>query len=619
MIDFAQLKVLKNVSFFSDLDDDQLSYLLQYIDKESFQKGGLIIRTGTEGDKVYFLVSGRVRVRKVLSMNLDYLGYKPMEITEDLGTFEPGYHFGEMALLGNYERSADVIAEGDCELFSIRKESFDRIIRENAVIGQKMLLAFCNTLASWIRTYDGKLIENAQHRALIEMLRTEKKKIAAMHKISRSTVFSTMSQVLDTILEACMDCLNVEKGSLMIFSDGYLRVDAAFGLDRFEITDKAQEIKQSSVSGRCFMSGQTLLMEDLSKAEGLKSSGDGTKYFNNSLLSAPLISLKGETIGVLNVNNKTSRGVFNEEDRKMLQDLAQEAAAILGYEKDRLKKGTKTTVLSSTKILSAETRSLPKDLMSLADYIGTTSEYKIVYEDFVRSTNDMAGELIKKGYSHGTVIIANGQSHGKGRLGRVWYSPPGLNIYMTMIVTPEVQDLADKIPLINLVASLSVARAVRQLVGLDVWTKWPNDIYNSGKKLGGILSESLITGSSLYGLLTGIGINVNQEVFPEDLKDISTSIFLETGKRYDRGKLIIEILKMFAHYYSLFLSNSKAIINEWIQVSKTINTRVKAVTERGELHGIAIGLNDQGMLMLELPDKKVVSLASAEIFHLSAE
>jgi len=328
------MEVLRKMSFFSDMDDKQLAYLSQYMDKESFRKGDLIIKTGTEGNKVYFLITGKVRVRKVLTMNLDYLGYKPMEITEDLGTFDPGYHFGEMALLGNYERSADVIADDECELFSISKESFDHILSENKDIGQKMLLAFCNTLADWIRTYDGKLIENAQHRTLVEMLRTEKKKITAMHRITRSTVFSSVGQVLDTILESCMDCLGVEKGSLMIFREGILRVEAAFGLDRFEISGKTQEVKESRVSGRCFMTGQALLIDDVHKAGGLERSGEEKKYYNNSLLSVPLVSLKGETIGVLNVNNKTSRQVFNEGDKKMLQELAQEAGATLGYEID---------------------------------------------------------------------------------------------------------------------------------------------------------------------------------------------------------------------------------------------------------------------------------------------
>lgn len=334
MIETKQMEVLKNMSFFSGLNDTQLAYLSQYMDKELFHKGDLIIKTGTEGNKVLFLISGRVRVRKVLTMNLDFLGYKPKQITEDLGTFDPGYHFGEMALLGNFERSADVIADDDCELFSISKESFDHIVNENKDIGQKMLLAFCNTLSDWIRTYDGKLIENAQHRTLIAMLRTEKKKIAAMHRITRSTVFSSVGQVFDTILESCMDCLGVEKGSLMIFRDGTLRVEAAFGLDRFEISGKTQEVKESSVSGRCFITGEALLVNDIIRAGGLERSGDEKKYFNNSLLSVPLMSLKGETIGVLNVNNKTSRGVFNEEDKIMLQDLAQEAGATLGYEID---------------------------------------------------------------------------------------------------------------------------------------------------------------------------------------------------------------------------------------------------------------------------------------------
>ena len=118
----------------------------------------------------------------------------------------------------------------------------------------------------------------------------------------------------------------------MIFKDGYLQVDAAYGLDRFDISGKSSEVKKNSVSGRCFMSGQALLVEDIGKADGLDMSGEGEKYFNPSLLSVPLTSLKGETIGVLNVNNKTSREVFNEGDKTVLMDLAMEAGATMGYE-----------------------------------------------------------------------------------------------------------------------------------------------------------------------------------------------------------------------------------------------------------------------------------------------
>jgi signal transduction protein with GAF and PtsI domain len=131
-----------------------------------------------------------------------------------------------------------------------------------------------------------------------------------------------------------MDCLNVEKGSVMIFKDGYLHVDAAFGLDKFEISGKVQEITEGSVSGRCFITGQPILLDDINTVEGLHSAGDGKRYYNGSVLSVPLISLKGEAIGVLNVNNKTSREIFNEDDSKVLQELGQEGAAILGYEID---------------------------------------------------------------------------------------------------------------------------------------------------------------------------------------------------------------------------------------------------------------------------------------------
>jgi BirA family biotin operon repressor/biotin-[acetyl-CoA-carboxylase] ligase len=296
----------------------------------------------------------------------------------------------------------------------------------------------------------------------------------------------------------------------------------------------------------------------------------------------------------------------------MLQELAQEAGAVLGYEIERFKGSPKAAVLLGNQF-SAERKSLPGDFVSLAGFVAKPGDYKIIYEDRVRSTNDMAGELIKKGYGHGTVIVANGQSHGKGRSGKVWFSPPGLNIYMTIVVMPKQESLAEKIPLINLVASLSVANALRNQTGLEVGLKWPNTLAYSNKDLGGILSESLISGNQLYGLSTGIGVNVNQEAFPEDLKAGSTSLYLETGKRQDRGKLVIEILKKFDQYYNLFLTNSRAVIDEWMLISKTINSNVRVITERGELQGRAVGLNDQGMLLLELPDHQVLSLASGEI------
>jgi BirA family biotin operon repressor/biotin-[acetyl-CoA-carboxylase] ligase len=614
----TDLDILKNLAFFSVFDEGELSYLLAYIEKEEFGKGDTVIEAGSKGRNVSFLVSGKVSVKKTLSLNLEYLGYKPLTIVEPLGTFGPGYYFGELALLGNFERSADVIADEDCELISISKSSFDTIIGENAGIGQKMLLAFCKNLASWITTYDKKLIENAQHRTLIELLKTEKKKIAAMHKITRSTVFSTVAQVLDTILEACMDCLNVEKGSVMIFKDGFLHVDAAFGLDKFEISGKVQEITEGSVSGRCFITGKPILLDDINTVEGLHSAGDGKKYYNGSVLSVPLVSLKGESIGVLNVSNKTSREIFNGEDSKLLQDLGQEAAAMLGYEIDRLKKEAKT-VVSSDRIASSIKASFPSDMSSLGEFIDKTREYKIIYEDFVRSTNDIAGEYVRKGYGHGTVVIANGQSSGRGRSGKAWFSPPGFNIYMSIVVTRSLQKLGEKISLINLAASLSVAEAIRKHTGLDVWPKWPNDIYCSGKQIGGILSESVIRGSTLYGFLTGIGINVNQEIFPDNLKGVFTSVFLEKGKKVNRGDLVIEVLKRFTYHYEMLLKNSKTVISDWMALSKTLNASVRAFTGKEEFRGKAIGLNDHGMLMIELPDKNVITLASGEIFHDSEE
>ncbi|OKY74182.1 MAG: hypothetical protein BM485_15380 [Desulfobulbaceae bacterium DB1] len=170
-----------------------------------------------------------------------------------------------------------------------------------------------------------------ENKKLMLQMGIERKKIKAMHRIAGSTAASDVKQTLDTILDACIDCLRVEKGSIMIFDRGVLRVEAAFGANREKILGQQQIITENSVSGRCFMTKKPVFIQDIEREQNLDRSPDPSQYWNNSLISMPLLSAAGESIGVLNVS-KTSHDVFTEDDMKILDDLTMEASAALGHE-----------------------------------------------------------------------------------------------------------------------------------------------------------------------------------------------------------------------------------------------------------------------------------------------
>ena len=150
------------------------------------------------------------------------------------------------------------------------------------------------------------------------------------------------------------------------------------------------------------------------------------------------------------------------------------------------------------------------------------------------STNRVASEFAKAGAEHGTAVLAEMQTQGRGRLKRVWYSPSKIGLYCSIIIRPKL--IAEDYPKITLVAGLSVAHALDKICGCQTSVKWPNDIYISGRKLGGILTESHFVGnpSSSFAVV-GIGANINnsKEDFGQELEGLATSILLETGKQND--------------------------------------------------------------------------------------
>ncbi len=220
----------------------------------------------------------------------------------------------------------------------------------------------------------------------------------------------------------------------------------------------------------------------------------------------------------------------------------------------------------------------------------------------VDSTNAYAMDLAEKGAEHGTVVIAENQTKGRGRLGRTWVSPPGGNIYMSVILRPSIQ-LAEG-TLLTIMAGVACCRALRNGTGIQVEIKWPNDLMVSGRKAGGILTEIKANAGNIVFAVMGIGINVNTslEDFPSDVKETATSLRNEAAKEYPRDILVAGILGELEGCSDILAGGGKELIlDEWRRLTTMLGRKVMAVLGDETLTGIAEDVDEQGMLLLRLP------------------
>lgn len=204
------------------------------------------------------------------------------------------------------------------------------------------------------------------------------------------------------------------------------------------------------------------------------------------------------------------------------------------------------------------------------------------------STNDTAEKLAIEGEEQGVVVIAEGQSKGRGRLGRSWISPKGKGIYLSLILKPKLPPSAT--PKVTLIASVATAMAIRKISSLPSLIKWPNDITIKGKKISGILTEIAAQPDAIKFLILGIGINVNTP--KEFLPAGATSISEELGQSINRVTLVQELLRQLEKYYLLFNHKGfESIINEWQNLSATLGSRVKVVDLENIYEGQAVGID----------------------------
>lgn len=248
--------------------------------------------------------------------------------------------------------------------------------------------------------------------------------------------------------------------------------------------------------------------------------------------------------------------------------------------------------------------------------------------DSIPSTNREAVRLAQADVEHGTVVVADSQTAGRGRLSRTWFSPPGANLYCSVILkAPRPADrLTEWLSWLPLVSALAAAEAIEAVSSLHVSVKWPNDLLISERKIGGILCESGTgTGASPFQII-GIGLNVNVDLqdWPEELRESATSIWHEQGRAADRNRLLAQLLLELEHCIEeLALHGTSRLSLAYHQRCSTIGKRVKAILANGELCvGIAEGVGQDGALMLR-PDAtkpgmkppEIIQLRVADIIH----
>jgi BirA family transcriptional regulator, biotin operon repressor / biotin---[acetyl-CoA-carboxylase] ligase len=228
------------------------------------------------------------------------------------------------------------------------------------------------------------------------------------------------------------------------------------------------------------------------------------------------------------------------------------------------------------------------------------------------STNDLAKELGAGQAPEGTLVVAEGQSRGRGRLGREWNSPPGAGLYVSVLLRPPLPPT--EMPQITLTAAVAAVRALKRAAGVTAGIKWPNDLILAGKKLGGILTEMETESDQIRHLVVGLGLNINNERFPAELRDLATSLTLATGRSFSRLKILQAWLEELEDLYQLFLGREFArILEEWQEYTVTLGQAVRVRQGPVEICGRALEVAQDGALLVETRDGEIVRVTSGEI------
>lgn len=232
----------------------------------------------------------------------------------------------------------------------------------------------------------------------------------------------------------------------------------------------------------------------------------------------------------------------------------------------------------------------------------------------VPSTNELAYEMALKGAPEGVVVVAETQTQGRGRMRRRWLSPPGLIIYLSLILRPKLTPhLA---PLLTYVGAVSTAEALDKGFALEVSLKWPNDVLMRGRKLAGLLNEVKAETDRVDFIVLGFGINVNMEEadFPEDLRHKATSVRIELGRKVSRVEMARCLLESIEAWYDVFLLHgADPVIRRWESLARIRGASIEVRSFDDTHRGVAEGLDINGALMLRQGKDRVIKLVAGDV------
>ncbi len=237
---------------------------------------------------------------------------------------------------------------------------------------------------------------------------------------------------------------------------------------------------------------------------------------------------------------------------------------------------------------------------------------KIIHFKEIDSTNEEIKRQIKTDCPTGLVCTAEKQLNGKGRLGRTWLSEFGKGIWTSILLRPEISPM--EVTCITLISGLAVAKSIKNITGLNASIKWPNDILVNDKKVCGILTEMSAQAENIDYIIIGIGVNVNNLEFPEEIAYKATSLCKELGKEVSRSKLLKEILYNLEIYTDEFVADfSSNLIEKYKDNCITIGRKVSVIRKGVEVSGIATDITKSGALIIKTDDSEKLEVSSGEV------
>jgi len=223
----------------------------------------------------------------------------------------------------------------------------------------------------------------------------------------------------------------------------------------------------------------------------------------------------------------------------------------------------------------------------------------------IPTTMDVAKAFALTDMPEGTIVISDSQTQGRGRDGRTWFSPPGVNLYCSILFrTDFAPEETQRLLCLALVAS---HHAIMKECGLNTSIKWPNDLISNGKKVAGFLLQNELKGSELDFSILGIGLNVNtlKTDWPPDLVNLASSLYLETGRVFSRANILSSLLNELERFYNLLNEDGfREIKMEWLKFWGQLNKPIRIMQPGGIIKGLGKDLDDCGYIILELEDGK---------------